>query len=92
MNPPPGVVEVDFVVHSGTSAAGALVQTLMLTDVATGWTESVPVVTRAGALVLEVLRAARELFPFPLKGVDFDKDSAFMTSRSSTGAGRRTSR
>ena len=33
---------------------------------------------RAGALVLEALQAARELFPFPLKSVDFDNDRVFM--------------
>ena len=77
-DPPSGFVEVDFVAHSGVSTAGAFVQTLVLTDIATGWTECVPVVMRAGALVLEALQAARELFPFPLKGVDFDDDGAFM--------------
>ena len=77
-DPPPGFVEVDFVAHSGTSTAGAFVQTLVLTDIATGWTEGVPVVMRAGALALEALQMALELFPFPLKGVDFDNDGAFM--------------
>ncbi len=77
-DPPPGFVEVDFVAHSGVSTAGAFVQTLVLTDIATGWTECVPVVMRAGALVLEALRAAQELFPFPLRGVDFDNVGAFM--------------
>ncbi len=77
-DPPPGFVEVDFVAHSGVSAAGAFVQTMVLTDIATGWTECVPVLMRAGALALEALQAARELFPFPLRGVDFDNDGAFM--------------
>ncbi len=77
-DPPPGFVEVDFVAHSGVSTAGAFVQTLVLTDIATGWTECVPVVMRAGALVLEALRAAQELFPFPLRGVDLDNVGAFM--------------
>ena len=54
----------------------------MLTDIATGWTECVPVVMRAGALALEALQAAQELFPFPLKGVDFDDDGAFMNEPS----------
>ena len=71
-------VEVDFGAHSGTSAAGAFVQTMVLTDIATGWTECVPVVMRAGALALEALQIALDLFPFPLKGVDFDNDGAFM--------------
>jgi hypothetical protein len=38
----------------------------------------VPVVVRKGALVIEALVAARTLFPFPLRGVDFDNDGAFM--------------
>ena len=77
-DPPPGFVEVDFVAHAGTSAAGRFVQTMVLTDIATGWTESVPVLVRNGELVIEALAAARELFPFPLRGVDFDNDGAFM--------------
>jgi hypothetical protein len=77
-DPPPGFVEVDFVAHAGTSAAGSFVQTMVLTDIATGWTECVPVVFRNGELVIEALAAARELFPFPLRGVDFDNDGAFM--------------
>ena len=77
-DPPPGFVEVDFVAHSGVSVAGAFVQTLVLTDIATGWTECVPVLMRAGALALEALQAAQGLFPFPLRGVDFDNDGAFM--------------
>jgi hypothetical protein len=77
-DPPPGFVEADFVAHSGVSAAGAFAPTLVLTDIATGWTECVPVVMRAGALVLEALQAARQLFPFPLRGIDFDNDGAFM--------------
>ena len=40
--------------HSGTSTAGAFVQTMVLTDIATGWSECVPVVMRAGAPALEV--------------------------------------
>jgi hypothetical protein len=77
-DPPPGFVEVDFVAHSGASAAGSFVQTMVLTDIATGWTECVPVVVRSGELVIEALAAAADLFPFPLRGVDFDNDGAFM--------------
>jgi hypothetical protein len=65
-------------VHSGTSAAGSFVQTMVLTDVATGWTECVPLVARSGALVIEALAAAMVLFPFPLRGVDFDNDGLLM--------------
>ena len=76
-DPPPGYVEVDFVAHCGTSAAGSFVQTMVLTDVATGWTECLPLVARSGVLVIEALAAAMELFPFPLRGGDFDNDGLF---------------
>ena len=77
-DPVPGYVEVDFVAHSGTSSSGSFVQTMVLTDVATGWTECVPVRSRDSSLVVMAIQQARQLFPFPLLGVDFDNDSAFM--------------
>jgi hypothetical protein len=80
-DPAPGYVEVDFVAHCGPHLSGSFVQTLVLTDIATGWTECVPVLTRDGTLVIDAIARARELFPFPLRGVDFDNDSAFMNER-----------
>ena len=77
-DPPPGFVEVDFVAHTGTSAAGSFVQTMVLTDIATGWKECLPLVARNGALVIEALAGAMTLFPFALRGVDFDNDGLFM--------------
>jgi hypothetical protein len=38
-DPPPGYVEADLVAHSGPSAKGHFVQTLTVTDIASGWTE-----------------------------------------------------
>ncbi len=73
-----GFCEVDMVAHGGTTVAGAFIQTLTLVDVATGWTESLPLVMREGGLVAEAIERAEGLFPWPLKGVDFDNDSAFM--------------
>jgi hypothetical protein len=76
--PPPGFTEVDLVAHSGPSMAGAFAWTLVLTDVATGWTECVPLPCRDGALVVEALTRLRGVLPFPLGGADFDNDSVFM--------------
>ena len=76
--PPPGFAEVDLVAHSGPSMAGAFAWTLVLTDVATGWTECVPLPCRDGALVVEALTRLRGVLPFPLGGADFDNDSVFM--------------
>jgi len=77
-DPAPGFVEVDLVAHGGVSVSGSFVQTMVLTDIATGWTECVPIVVREGALVIEAIVRARALFPFPLRGLDFDNDSVFM--------------
>jgi hypothetical protein len=77
-DPPPGYLEGDLVAHCGESAEGNFVQTLVLTDIATGWTECLPLVVREGALVIDALERARTLFPFPLQGVDFDNDTVFM--------------
>jgi len=77
-DPLPSYVELDFVAHSGTSSSGSFVQTMVLTDIATGWTECVRARTRDGGLVIAAIQQARSLFPFPLLGVDFDNDSAFM--------------
>lgn len=77
-DPAPGWVEADFVTHGGTLVAGAYVLTLVLTDVATGWTECIPLVVREAEMVVHALERARQLFPFPLRGIDFDNDSLFM--------------
>lgn len=51
---------------------------MVLTDISTGWTECVPVRTRDSGNVIVAIKHARSQFPFPLLGVDFDNDSAFM--------------
>ena len=76
--PPPGYCEVDMVAHGGTSVAGSFIQRLTMVDVATGWTECLPLVTRDGSLVVEAIKHVQSLFPWLLRGVDFDNDSAFM--------------
>ena len=77
-NPPPGFMEADLVAHSGPTAKGSYVQTLMLTDIATGWTECAPVLVREQKLLTAVLSELRKLLPFLLLGFDTDNDSMFM--------------
>jgi hypothetical protein len=77
-DPPPGFCEIDMVAHGGTSVAGSFIQTLVLTDIATGWTECLPLVARDGSLVVEAMTRAQSLFPWLMRGADFDNDSAFM--------------
>lgn len=77
-DPPPGFCEIDMVAHGGTSVAGSFIQTLTMTDIATGWTECLPLVARDGSLVVEAMTRAQSLFPWLVCGADFDNDSAFM--------------
>ncbi len=77
-DPPPGFVEADLVSHSGPVAKGSFVQTLVLTDIATGWTECAPLLVREQRLLTEVLSELRKLLPFTLLGLDTDNDSVFM--------------
>ena len=75
---PPGFVEADLVAHSGPTAKGSFVQTLVLTDIATGWTECAPLLVREQGLLTEVLSEVRKRLPFALLGFDTDNDSVFM--------------
>ena len=77
-DPPPGFVEADLVAHSGPTAKGSFVQTLVLTDIATGWTECAPLLVREQGLLTEVLGEIRQRLPFALLGFDTDNDSVFM--------------
>ena len=77
-DPAPGYIEADLVAHSGPTAKGSFVQTLTLTDIATGWTECAPLLVREQTLLTEVLSEVRKLMPFVLLGFDSDNDSVFL--------------
>ena len=67
-----------MIARGDTSVAGSFIQTLTMVDIATGWPVCLPLVTRDGSLVVEAINRAKRLFLWPLRGVDFDNDSAFM--------------
>ena len=48
----PGFLEADLVAHCGADIEGGYLYTLTLTDVATGWTECLPLLHRREVLVL----------------------------------------
>jgi hypothetical protein len=77
-DPPPGFVEADLVVHSGPSTRGSYVQTLVLTDIASGWTECGALLVREQHLLTEVLDKLKAVMPFALAGSDTDNDSVFI--------------
>jgi len=74
----PGFLEADLVAHCGTDIEGGYLYTLTLTDVATGWTECLPLLHRSQEAVLATLQRARTLFPFPILGIDTDNGGEFI--------------
>jgi len=74
----PGFVEMDLVAHCGGHLDGSFLYTLTLTDLATGWTECIPLLSKSADAVLAALEQARTLFPFPLLGIDTDGGSEFL--------------
>jgi hypothetical protein len=74
----PGFVELDLVAHDGGLALGDYMQTLDMTDVCTGWTETIAVPNKAQIWVFGAISQARERLPFPLLGIDCDNGSEFI--------------
>jgi hypothetical protein len=77
-DPPPGFFEMDMVAHCGKSVAGSHVHSLVLTDIASGWTVAGAMVVREQTLVTVTVEDMRTRLPFPLLGLDVDNDSAFI--------------
>ena len=74
----PGFMEADLVAHCGVHTDGPFLHTLVLTDVATGWTECQALLHRTEADVIQALGTVRQLLPFPLIGLDTDNGSEFI--------------
>ena len=77
-DPVPGFLEADLVAHSGETMAGSFAHTLVLTDIASGWTECVPLIVREANLIVDALERLRLYLPFPMRGIDTDNGSEFI--------------
>jgi hypothetical protein len=78
--PLPGSMEMDLVAHCGEVNRGSYVHSLVLTDVASGWTEAAPLVARDATLVVETLERIRVGLPFALRALDVDNGSEFVNN------------
>jgi len=76
--PPPGSMEMDLVAHCGEVNRGSYINSLVLTDIASGWTEAAPLVVRESGLVVETLERIRQGLPFALRALDVDNGSEFV--------------
>jgi len=74
----PGFLEIDTVAHCGESGQGFYLYTLCSVDVASGWTECVPVWGKGQVRVKSAVHRIRRRLPFPLLGLDSDSGSEFI--------------
>ena len=74
----PGFVEIDLVAHCGETTAGQYLNTLTVTDIATGWTECLAILFRSQEKVSQAIIKLRQRLPFPLLGIDSDNGSEFI--------------
>ena len=74
----PGFLEIDLVAHCSESVEDFYLNTLCAVDVASGWTECVPVWGKGQVRVKTAVHRVRQRLPFPLLGVDSDNGSEFI--------------
>lgn len=74
----PGFIEMDTVAHCADSTQGQYLHSLVMTDIATGWTECLAVLNGSQRHVFRAIVTARQRFPFLLLGLDSDNGSEFI--------------
>lgn len=74
----PGFLEGDLVAHCGETTKGVYLNTLVITDIASAWTEFFPILYKCEANVIEALKVAQQLLPFELLGLDTDNGTEFI--------------
>lgn len=74
----PGFFEADLVAHCGDRVDGSFVNSLVVTDIASGWTEFVPILRKSEADVIAGLDAIRSIIPIPMLGLDTDNGCEFI--------------
>lgn len=76
----PGFLEVDLVAHCGDTTRGEYINTLDMTDVATGWTVCACFMGRSERFCTEAVEIAKLSFPFRILGIDSDNGSEFINA------------
>ena len=74
----PGFMETDLVAHCGESTEGFYLNTLCAVDVASCWTECLPVWGKWQEKVRQSVHRMRQRLFFPLLGIDSDNGSEFI--------------
>jgi hypothetical protein len=74
----PGFFEADLVAHCGDRVEGSFLNTLVVTDVPSGWTEFVPLLRKCDTDVIAGLETIRSVLPVPMLGLDTDNGCEFI--------------
>ena len=71
-------MEGDLVAHCGDTIEGGFLHTLVLTDIASTWTEFLPLLRKGESDVIKALQIIKNALPFSLLGLDTDNGSEFI--------------
>ena len=74
----PGFMEADLVAHCGDSMRGYFLNTLVITDIISQWTEFMPLLCKEEGNVIDALKISKEILPFRILGLDTDNGSEFI--------------
>ena len=73
-----GYVEMDLVIHCGSSTLGEYINTLSTTEVSSGWWEGEAIMGKSQEYTFQALKRIRERIPFECKGLDSDNGGEFI--------------
>lgn len=77
----PGYLEIDLVAHNGGNPSGRFINTLTLTDIASGWTECLALIYRNEDEVLSAITKLSKDLPFKILGLDSDNGGEFINKK-----------
>lgn len=73
-----GNLQVDYVLHSGRSAAGEFLHTISVVDIATGWWEGEPILRRTQEATRAGMERLRKRLPFRVREIHPDNDTGLI--------------
>jgi len=76
-----GFLEIDLVAHCGSTVAGEYVNTLDVTDIFSGWTETRAIINKAQKHTFQALKTIEDKLPFTILGLDSDNGSEFINDQ-----------
>lgn len=73
-----GFLEIDLVIHCGSSALGCYICSLNTVEISSGWWEAESIMGKGQDPTFKALKKIRKRTPFPWKGIDSDNGPEFI--------------